>query len=66
VSSELGECHFANVDLSTADHLTANDIKTECGGRALSVDQVTQRIALAAGMSVLTGDFFAIAKLLVG
>ena len=46
---------FANVSLSTADHLTANDIKTECGGRALSADQVTQSIALDAGMSVLTG-----------
>jgi hypothetical protein len=46
---------FANVGLSTADHLTANDIKTECGGRALSADQVTQSIALDAGMSVLTG-----------
>ena len=46
---------FANMGLSTADHLTANDIKTECGGRALSADQVTQSIALDAGMSVLTG-----------
>jgi hypothetical protein len=46
---------FANVGLSTADHLTANDIKAECGGRALTADQVTQRIALDAGMSVLTG-----------
>jgi hypothetical protein len=46
---------FASVGLSTADHLTANDIKTECGGRALSADQVTQSIALDAGMSVLTG-----------
>ena len=46
---------FANVGLSTADHLTANDIKSECGGRALTADQVTQRIALDAGMSVLTG-----------
>jgi len=46
---------FANVGLSTADHLTANDIKTECGGRALSADQVTQSIALDAGMSLLTG-----------
>ncbi len=46
---------FANVGLSTADHLTANDIKTECGGRALTADQVTQRIALDAGMSVFTG-----------
>ena len=43
-----------------------NNIKTECGDWALSADQVTQRIALADGMSVLTGDFFAIAKLLVG
>ena len=46
---------FANVGLSTAGHLTANDIKTECGGRALSAEQVTQSIALDAGMSVLTG-----------
>ena len=46
---------FANVGLSTADHLTANDIKAECGGRALSTDQVTQSIAIDAGMSVLTG-----------
>ena len=46
---------FANVGLSTADHLTANDINAECGGRALTADQVTQRIALDAGMSVLTG-----------
>ena len=46
---------FANVGLSTADHLTANDIKAECGGRALSADQVTQSIALDASISVLTG-----------
>ena len=46
---------FANVSLSTADHLTANDIKAECGGRALSADKVTQSIALDASISVLTG-----------
>ena len=46
---------FANVGLNTADHLKANDIKAECGGRALTADQVTRRIALDAGMSVFTG-----------
>lgn len=46
---------FANVGLSTADHLTANDIKAECGGRALSADQVTRSIALDASISVLSG-----------
>ena len=46
---------FANLGLSTADHLTANDIKTQCGGLALSADQVTQSIALDAGIYVLTG-----------
>jgi uncharacterized protein YceK len=46
---------FANVGLSTADHLTANDIKAECGGRALTADQVAKSVALDTGISVLTG-----------
>lgn len=46
---------FANLGLSTADHLTANDIRAECGGRALTADQLTQGIALDAGVSALTG-----------
>ena len=46
---------FANVGLNTADHLTANDIKAECGGNALTAGQITQRIARDASLSVLTG-----------
>ena len=45
----------ANVGLSAADHLTANDIKAECGGRALTADQVVKSVALDTGISVLTG-----------
>lgn len=46
---------FANLGLSTADHLTANDIRAECGGMPLTADQITKGIALDAGMSALTG-----------
>jgi hypothetical protein len=46
---------FANVGLSTADHLTANDVKAECGGRAFTADQVAKSIALDTGMSALIG-----------
>lgn len=46
---------FANVGLNTADHLTANDIKAVCGGEVLTTNQVSQRIARDAGMSLLTG-----------
>ena len=46
---------FANVGLSTADHLTANDIKAECGGNALTAEQITQSIARDATLSVFTG-----------
>jgi len=46
---------FANVGLNTADHLTPNDIKAECGGRAFTADQVAKSIALDTGMSALIG-----------
>jgi hypothetical protein len=46
---------FANVGLNTADHLTANEIKTNCGGKALTDAQITQSIAVDTGLGVLTG-----------
>ena len=46
---------FANLGLSTADHLSANDIRAECGGIPLTADQLTQGIARDVGISVLSG-----------
>jgi hypothetical protein len=46
---------FANVGLNTVDHLKANDIKSSCGGKTLTGEQITQSIALDAGLTVLTG-----------
>jgi len=48
---------IANVGLSTADHLTANDIKSQCGGTTMTADQITQSIARDASLSLLTGAF---------
>ena len=46
---------FANVGLNTADHLKANEIKTKCGGQALSSEKLTQSIAVDTGLGLLTG-----------
>jgi hypothetical protein len=47
---------FANVGLNTADHLKANEIKSKCGGQALSTEKLTQSIAVDTGLSLLTGS----------
>ena len=46
---------FANVGLNTADHLKANEIKSNCGGQALSLEKVTQSIALDTGLGLVIG-----------
>ena len=46
---------FANVGLNTADHIKANEIKTKCGGQALSSEKLTQSIAVDTGLGLLTG-----------
>jgi hypothetical protein len=46
---------LANLGLSTADHLTANDIKLQCGATTLTDDEITQSIVMEAGFSSLTG-----------
>ena len=46
---------FANVGLNTADHLKANEIKSNCGGQALSTEKLTQSIAVDTGLGLLTG-----------
>ena len=47
---------FANVGLNTADHIKANEIKTKCGGQALSIEKLTQSIAVDTGLGLLTGS----------
>ena len=47
---------FANVGLNTADHLKANEIKSNCGGQALSTEKLTQSIAVDTGLGLLTGS----------
>ena len=46
---------FANVGLNTADHIKANEIKSKCGGQALSSEKLTQSIAVDTGLGLLTG-----------
>jgi hypothetical protein len=46
---------LANVGLNTADHLKANEIKSNCGGQALTNEKVTRSIAFDAGLGLLTG-----------
>ena len=46
---------FANVGLNTADHLKANEIKSNCGGQALTNEKVTRSIAFDASLGLLTG-----------
>jgi hypothetical protein len=41
--------------LNTADHLKANEIKSSCGGQALSTEKVTRSIAVDTGLGLLTG-----------
>ena len=46
---------LANVGLNTADHLKANDIKSLCGGKALTPDELTQSIVIDTGLTAATG-----------
>ena len=46
---------LANVGLNTADHLKANEIKSSCGGQALSTEKVTRSIAIDTGLGLLPG-----------
>lgn len=46
---------LANVGLNTADHLKANDIKSLCGGKALTPDELTQSIVIDTGLAAATG-----------
>lgn len=46
---------LANVGLNTADHLKANDIKSLCGGKALTSDELAQSIVIDTGLTAATG-----------
>ena len=46
---------FANVGLNTADHLKANEIKSNCGGQALTIEKMTQSITFDTSLGLLTG-----------
>ena len=46
---------FANVGLNSADHLSANEIKSKCGGQPLTNEKMTQSIAVDTGLGLLTG-----------
>ena len=47
---------LANVGLNTADHLKANEIKSNCGGQAMPIEKVTQSIAVDTGLGLLIGS----------
>ena len=47
---------FANVGLNTADHMSANEIKSNCGGQPLTNEKVTRSIAVDTGLGLLTGS----------
>ena len=47
---------FANVGLNTADHISANEIKSNCGGQPLTNEKVTRSIAVDTGLGLLTGS----------
>ena len=57
---------FANVGLNTADHINANEIKTKCGGQALSIEKLTQSIAVDTGLGLLTGSALSGASVPIG
>ena len=57
---------FANVGLNTADHIKANEIKTKCGGQALSIEKLTQSIAVDTGLGLLTGSALSGASVPIG
>ena len=57
---------FANVGLNTADHLKANEIKSNCGGQTLSTEKVTQSIAVDTGLGLLTGSVLSGASVPIG
>ena len=46
---------FANVGLNSADYISANEIKSNCGGQALSLEKVTQSIAVGTGLGLVIG-----------
>ena len=46
---------LANVGLNTADHLKANDIKSLCGGKALTNEEITQSIVIDTWLAAATG-----------
>lgn len=45
----------ANIGLSSADHIQANDITRQCGGQPLSQTELNQNIAIDAAVSVAVG-----------
>jgi hypothetical protein len=55
---------LANVGLNTADHLKANDIKSLCGGKALTPDELTQSIVIDTGVAAATGSLLPSATVL--
>ena len=57
---------FANVGLNSADHLKANEIKSNCGGQALTNEKVIQSIAFDASLGLLTGTVLNGASVPVG
>ena len=57
---------FANVGLNSADHLKANEIKSNCGGQTLTNEKVIQSIAFDASLGLLTGTVLNGASVPVG
>ena len=47
---------FANVGLNSADQLSANEIKSKCGGQPLTNEKMTQSIAVDTGLGLITGS----------
>ena len=47
---------FANVGLNSADHLSANEIKSNCGGQPLTNEKMIQSIAVDSSLGFLTGS----------
>ena len=47
---------FTNVGVNTADHLQANDIAANCGGKTKTQQEVNSNIALDASLSLAVGS----------
>ncbi len=45
----------SNIGLNTADHIQANDISAQCGGKPLTQQALNQNIAVDATISVVVG-----------